>query len=236
MANVLNEEKKQQVLALGRLGWPLRQIQKATRIRRETASQYLKVGDGERQNRPPPLARENRTSRWSPTPTATTEPTPKTLPLREKATSKPANEVITDSAVITDLNPFQRDEVGALFPERERGQAASPQRSPSASACEAYSEAIESGLSRDRNPMELVTVRGATKRTRKPRSLTVEEFQKFIRHLEEPFRTLALVCVCFGLRVSECLALKWSDVDWLDGKLRVERGIVRQQVGKVKTI
>jgi len=88
----------------------------------------------------------------------------------------------------------------------------------------------------ERNPMELVTVRGATKRTRKPRSLTVEEFQKFIRHLEEPFRTLALVCVCFGLRVSECLALKWSDVDWLDGKLRVERGIVRQQVGEVKTI
>ena len=43
MANVLNEEKKQQVLALGRLGWPLRQIQKATHIRRETASQYLKA-------------------------------------------------------------------------------------------------------------------------------------------------------------------------------------------------
>jgi integrase len=32
------------------------------------------------------------------------------------------------------------------------------------------------------------------------------------------------------------LALKWSDVDWLEGKLRVERGIVRQQVGEVKTI
>jgi hypothetical protein len=43
MANVLNEEKKQQVLALGRLGWSLRQIQQATRIRRETASQYLKA-------------------------------------------------------------------------------------------------------------------------------------------------------------------------------------------------
>ena len=34
-----------------------------------------------------------------------------------------------------------------------------------------------------------------------------------------------LVCVCFGLRISECLALRWSDVDWLDGKLRVERGM-----------
>ena len=43
MANVLSEEKKQQVLALGRLGWSLRQIQKATRIRRETASQYPKA-------------------------------------------------------------------------------------------------------------------------------------------------------------------------------------------------
>src|SRR5664279_870373 len=43
MANVLNEEKKQQVLALGRLGWSLRRIQQATRIRRETASAYLKT-------------------------------------------------------------------------------------------------------------------------------------------------------------------------------------------------
>jgi hypothetical protein len=43
MSNVLKEEKKQQVLALGRLGWPLRKIQQATRIRRETASQYLKA-------------------------------------------------------------------------------------------------------------------------------------------------------------------------------------------------
>ena len=71
---------------------------------------------------------------------------------------------------------------------------------------------------------------------RKPRSLTVEEFQLFLEHLEEPIRTIALVCVCFGLRISECLALRWSDVDWLNSKLRVERGIVRQQVDDVKTI
>jgi integrase len=63
----------------------------------------------------------------------------------------------------------------------------------------------------------------------------VEEFQAFVRELSEPFRTVALVCVCFGLRISEALALKWSDVDWLGGKLRVERGIVRQQVDDTKT-
>ncbi len=47
---------------------------------------------------------------------------------------------------------------------------------------------------------------------------------------------MALLSVCFGLRISECLALKWSDVDWLNGKLRIERAIVRQQVDDVKTI
>src|SRR5215472_14725610 len=86
-----------------------------------------------------------------------------------------------------------------------------------------------------RNPMELVRIKNATKRTRKPRSLTVEEFHKFAQHLPQPFRTMALLCCCLGLRISECLALKWSDVDWLNGKLLVERGIVAQQVDDGKT-
>jgi integrase len=86
-----------------------------------------------------------------------------------------------------------------------------------------------------RNPMELVTIKGATRRMSKPRSLTADEFQRFIAHLREPFRTIAIVCVCFGLRISEALALKWCDVGWLDGKLTVERGIVRQHVDEVKT-
>jgi hypothetical protein len=43
MANVLNNEKKQQILALGQLGWSLRRIQQATRVRRETISTYLKA-------------------------------------------------------------------------------------------------------------------------------------------------------------------------------------------------
>jgi len=63
MANVLREDKKQQVLALGRLGWSLRRIEQATSVRRETASAYLKAagmamrppgrwGGGPFQNRP----------------------------------------------------------------------------------------------------------------------------------------------------------------------------------------
>src|ERR1700674_3060056 len=85
------------------------------------------------------------------------------------------------------------------------------------------------------NPIGLVTVPGASKRIRQPRSLTVEQFRLLVSHLREPFGTMALLCVCFGLRISECLALKWSDVDWLGGLLRVERGIVEQHVDDVKT-
>src|SRR6202166_2273441 len=75
MANVWNEEKKQQVLALGRLGWSLRRIQQATHVRRETASAYLKAAGIA--VRPP--------SGWG------------------RHAPKPANEdeVITDSAVVT---------------------------------------------------------------------------------------------------------------------------------------
>ena len=39
----MTEEKKQQVIALGRLGWSLRRIQRNTGVRRETAATYLKA-------------------------------------------------------------------------------------------------------------------------------------------------------------------------------------------------
>src|ERR1035437_6379204 len=81
MANVLNEEKKQQVLALGRLGWSLRRIQQATRIRRETASAYLKAAGIA--VRPP--------SGWG------------------RCAPKPANEVITDSGAAKPAIPVIPD-------------------------------------------------------------------------------------------------------------------------------
>jgi hypothetical protein len=43
MSNVLADDKHQQILALGRLGWTLRRIEHTTGVRRETASAYLKA-------------------------------------------------------------------------------------------------------------------------------------------------------------------------------------------------
>jgi integrase len=86
-----------------------------------------------------------------------------------------------------------------------------------------------------RNPISLVQNKGATRKTRKARSLTVEQFQALLKELHEPFATLALLCVCLGLRISEALALRWSDVDWLGSRLSIGRGIVEQIVDDVKT-
>jgi len=90
-------------------------------------------------------------------------------------------------------------------------------------------------LNINRNPMSLVQNKGATRRVRKPRSLTVEEFTSLLKELREPFATMALVSVCLGLRISETLALRWADVDWLDSQINVRRGIVNQIVADVKT-
>ena len=86
-----------------------------------------------------------------------------------------------------------------------------------------------------RNPISLVQINGATRRTRKACSLTVEQFQALLKELHEPFATMALLCVCLGLRISEALALQWRDVNWLEGKLSIRRGIVAQHVDECKT-
>ena len=149
MSNVLNEAKKQQVLALGRLGWPLRRIEQETGVRRETAGAYLKAaGIGVRPpgawgRRPPAKpANENQVTTGSdavkPTPTINPNSNPENLSTKEKAkaTSKPANA----NAVTTG---FGVESTGL--------EVENPKRIPSASACEPFREAIELGLSRGRD-------------------------------------------------------------------------------------
>ena len=57
MTNILGDDRRQQVLALGQLGWPLGRIEQATGVRRETASAYLTAAGiairGPRRRRPP---------------------------------------------------------------------------------------------------------------------------------------------------------------------------------------
>lgn len=89
----------------------------------------------------------------------------------------------------------------------------------------------------ERNPMELVQIKNATMRVKQPRSLTVEQFQALLQQFNDNccLRTMVLVAVSFGLRISEVLGLKWKDIDWLGKTLAIQRGVVCQVVGDVKS-
>jgi integrase len=65
--------------------------------------------------------------------------------------------------------------------------------------------------------------------------LTVEEFCSLTPFLKDPFRTMVMVALCLGLRVSEIMALKWDDFDFGGFALLVQRSVVHGRVDEVKT-
>ena len=85
------------------------------------------------------------------------------------------------------------------------------------------------------NPMSLVRIPGCTKREEEPRVLTQEECRALLGYLDDPWRTMVLVAMCLGLRVSEVLGLKWSDFDFNGSAVLVQRGWVEGEAGEVKT-
>jgi len=86
-----------------------------------------------------------------------------------------------------------------------------------------------------RNPIGLVEIRGVSKRRKTPFILTVEQYHAVVEQLEEPYRQMVQVAMYLGLRVSEVLALKWSDFDFDNLTLEVVRGVVHGRISDVKT-
>lgn len=135
----MSDDKKQQVLALGRLGWSLRDIEEAVQVRRETASSYLKAAGiavrPPRARKPPPIG---------------------------ESSSKPASRhgVSTDSAGAGKSKPASREGVSTDSALAEN----TPGRSPNASACEPHRDFIEAALRVGRNAkaiwQDLVTQHG----------------------------------------------------------------------------
>src|SRR5216110_2665346 len=125
MANVLSQDRRQQVVALGRLGWSLRRIEAETGVRRETASGYLRAaGVAVRSAGGSPRV-------WPPKPATSGEVS------TDPGEAKPA----TSEGVSTDSDASLA--------------ATAPGRAPSASACEPYREVIEEAAARGRNAVAI---------------------------------------------------------------------------------
>jgi transposase len=167
MSNVLNEEKKQQVIALGRLGWSLRKIQKATGIHRTTAADYLRAAGI---NLRPPGA-------WGKAPPA--KPTNEVTP--DPGSAQPAADVGADPYSAKPANGVTPDSGAELAVSTVTATTPTPQPgcSSSASACEHHREAIELWLSRGRNAkaiwQDLVDIHGFAG--------GYQSVKRFVRHL-----------------------------------------------------
>jgi integrase len=85
----------------------------------------------------------------------------------------------------------------------------------------------------NKNPISLV--RQSAKREKTPDILDAEELRRLLVELQNPARVLVFLTAATGLRVSEALGLKWSDVDFGTGAINLSRAIVHQQIGEMKT-
>jgi len=81
-----------------------------------------------------------------------------------------------------------------------------------------------------RNRLELVKVKGGSKRQKALVTLTSDEFLLLLDELKEPFRTMAVIAMCTGLRISEVLALCWESLNFEDGTMLMERAVVNGRI------
>jgi integrase len=84
-----------------------------------------------------------------------------------------------------------------------------------------------------KNPISLV--RQGAKREKTPDVLDAEELRKLLAELQNPARALVFLTAATGLRVSEALGLKWSDVEFGTRVINLSRAVVHQHVGEMKT-
>lgn len=85
----------------------------------------------------------------------------------------------------------------------------------------------------DSNPMKYV--RQSAESDLIPTILTKEQVWKIIACLRDPARTMAFLDAFTGLRISELLGLKWSDIDFERSEMNVRRAVVYGIVGHCKS-
>jgi integrase len=85
------------------------------------------------------------------------------------------------------------------------------------------------------NTMDLFTIPGVSKRTRKPRVISPAQFRELLLAKPILIRTMLIGAYCLGLRVSELFGLQWGDFNFLESKVWIRRGVVEGRTGKVKT-
>jgi len=117
------------------------------------------------------------------------------------------------------LNKLQPQQVQQFLKRiHDRGLSADPIRRVLRAA---LNQAVEWNLIA-KNP---ATVKGVPKREKKePTYLTTDQAKKFLRACEDHrLGPLFIILTSLGIRISEALALEWSDIRWAESRIRVSK-------------
>lgn len=85
----------------------------------------------------------------------------------------------------------------------------------------------------DRNP--ITAVRQSGKRLRTPLVLEIAELRGLFDQLEVRERAMIICDALTGIRRSELMGLQWRDLDFIGRRIKIERSVVDQVIGKCKT-
>lgn len=93
-------------------------------------------------------------------------------------------------------------------------------------------------LGMQRNPIQLLKVKGKRHRSRPLVLLTGKQFQALIAdpELSDHVRVMIQVGMLLGLRASELLGLRWEDIDFEEGIITVRRSVVGKDTDDTKTL
>ena len=99
-----------------------------------------------------------------------------------------------------------------------------------------YKHGQRSGfLSRTQEANPILFVRQSCVSDYEPVVLTLAQCVDILSNLGDMHRVLVLADAATGLRISEILALRWSDVDWKNSSIRVTRAYVYGRFGPPKS-
>ena len=87
-----------------------------------------------------------------------------------------------------------------------------------------------------RNPMSLIELRGTSRRVRVIYRITPQQYYTILSHLAPHVRLMAILAMNTGIRISEILGLRWTDIDFERATLTIERSVVGKYEDETKTL
>jgi len=87
-----------------------------------------------------------------------------------------------------------------------------------------------------RNPMDKVTIPASEEEHEEVKVMLPEQVMNLLERLPYVVRIAVLLVACTGVRVSECLGLRWSHVKWGESRIQIEQTFRRERCSTARRL